>query len=101
MTIRSNIENASSTVPPRAVNSSKKPRCLERQAEEVPADHFEDRELRLRLLRHGVHIAETPLERIIFENRGGAGGEICGLGDLAGLLAGMDRGHAQPHALIE
>src|SRR5215469_7646541 len=106
--IHSDIERASSTVPPRAVNSaqwsgsrSKKPRRFQRQAEEVPADHFEDRKLRLCLLRYCVHVTEAPFERIVFKNRGGPGGQIRGLGDLTGLLVGMDRGHAQPHALIE
>src|SRR5438477_9718481 len=118
MACRSGIERVSSTVPPRAVNTYavkncavkncavknsavKKPRRLQRQPEEMPADHLEDRKLRLRLLRHRVHIAEAPLERIAFKNCGGPGGEISHVGDLTGLLAGMDRGHAQPHALIE
>src|SRR4029077_7665697 len=81
--------------------NSKKPRRLQRQAQEGAPDHFIDGKLRLRLLRDGVHVAEAALERIAFENRGGAGAEISGLGDLAGLLAQRDRGHAQPHALVE
>src|SRR5262249_57317467 len=60
---------------------------------------FENRKLRLGLLRHRMHVAEAALERIAFEDRGGAGGEISRLGDLARLLARMNRGHAQPHAL--
>src|SRR5436309_2706845 len=67
---------------------SDNPRRLQRQAEEVAADHLENRELRLRLLRHRVHVAEAALERINFEDRRGAGREIGGLGDLPGLLAG-------------
>src|SRR5215470_14171224 len=78
---------------------SKKPRRLQRQSEEVAPDHLIDCKLRLRLLRDRVHVAEAAFERIAFENRGGAGGEIGRLGDLASLLAQMDRGHAQPHAL--
>src|SRR5215472_4980732 len=98
MTIGSEIEHASSTGPARAVNCrSKKPRRLQGQAEKVPADDFKNCKLRLRLLRHRVHVAEAALERIAFEDGGGAGGKISRFGDLTGLLAQMDRGHAQPH----
>ena len=65
----------------------------------MPADHFENRKLRLSLLRHCMHIAEAPLERIVFEDRGGASRQISRLGDLPRLLAKMNGSHAQPDAL--
>jgi hypothetical protein len=39
----------------------------------MPADRLKDRELRLRLLRNAMHVAEPALEWIGFENRGGGG----------------------------
>src|SRR5262249_45281415 len=78
---------------------SNQPR-IRRQAEEVAADRFVDRELRLRLLRHRMHVAKAALERIALEHRGGASGKIDGLGDLPRGLRRVDRRHTQPDALI-
>src|SRR5271163_4508779 len=80
--------------------ASDQPR-MQRQAEKVLADGLVNRKLRLRLLRHRVHVAEPALERMVRENRHGAGGKVGGLRDLPRLLAQMDRRHAQPHPLVE
>ena len=49
--------------------------------------------MRLALLGHGVQVAEAPLERILVEDRGGAGGVIDEVDHLARLLDG-EAGHA-------
>src|SRR5271170_1178735 len=74
---------------------------VNRQAEEMLADGLENRELRLCLLRHCVHVAEPALERIALENRRGAGSKVGGLDDLPRLLAGVNRRHAQLRALFQ
>ena len=66
----------------------------------MPADRLVDRKLRLGLLRYRMHVAEPALERIALEHRRGAGRQIGVLDHLPRLLAGVDAGHPQPHALV-
>ena len=56
-------------------------------------------DLALQLLGHGVDVAEAALQRMVFEDRGGARGVIGEVDRLARLVNGVGGGHADVDAL--
>src|SRR6476469_2115370 len=55
----------------------------------------------LQLLGHGVDIAEAALQRMVLEDRGGAGGRIGEVYGLACLVDGMGCGHPDRDPLLD
>ena len=58
-------------------------------------------DLPLQLLGYSVDIAEAALERVVLEDRGGAGRVIGEVDRLTRLVDGMGRGHAHSDALLD
>ena len=52
----------------------------------------------LQLLGHGVDVAEAALQRMVLEDRGGAGGVVGEVDGLACLVDGVGRGTADDDA---
>jgi len=71
------------------------------EAEEVLADRFEMLLPALQLLRDGVDVTETALERVLLENRGRSGGVIGGIDDTQRLMDRKGRCQADRHPLVE
>ena len=71
------------------------------EAEQVSSDRLVMLLAPLQLLRHGVDVAQPALERIVAEDRGGPGGVIGGVDDIARLVDGKSRGQPDRHPLIE
>ena len=59
------------------------------------------RETALQLLGDGVDVAEAALQRMAFEDRGGAGGIVGEIDGFASAMNGVGRGHAQGDAMID
>src|SRR5438445_903848 len=55
----------------------------------------------LQLLGHGMNVTEATLERMVLEDRGGAGRVVGEVDRLTCLVDGMCRGHAYGDALLD
>src|SRR6266702_2889665 len=58
-------------------------------AQHPGADGFKMPDLALKLLGHGVHVAEAAFQRMILEDRGSAGGVVGEVDRLARLVDGI------------
>src|SRR6266436_865894 len=70
-------------------------------AQHPGADGFKMAEPALQLLSHGVDVAESTLQRMPLEDRGGSGGVIGEINRLAPLVDGVGGGHADDDALFD